>query len=1234
MILTILLALLSVQPVELEWNKTWRTDVPYELTIDENKLGKASWQVFADGKGLPTTIMIDRYGKGTTLRFEVPAGTKALSLGKGESNGALSRMEDNVFEGGKWSVKTAVEINETKDGILLKSTSWKKSGVALYEAAVPENCAGKPCRFELDVRSLTKLPFPMLIRVEQYDRNGELLPENVADPRWSTLLMPYNCFTPIREETYLRPDAAKVVLYVSIHPEKQPFDLYGMPLKDEEDARPLLLVSNVALRPAAELPFPSYRDSFFGSGISGEEGDFSLALQPERAFWFNTRSQASWAQRTQIRKESDIFYPSAAGTAEAWFKPDWKTCPKDSTVLFEAFHTLSIVHKFDKGKIRYLNNLMSVSYIPETKTLNYYLKDTDLKEWYGSAKVEIPDGKWFHIAATWVPDGDACIFINGKKELSFPIKGYTTVDLEKAEYPNDDHAMEFYVGADPQYARIEYESKRLKHGKTFFSGNIDLVRLSSGARYTADFTPAKHFEKDADTRALFGFDRCFDGVSGGGIGFVNGTIRAHEDRQNHKVGDIQYYPEELPDWNNPSVVLPKWDREVADVKDFNASEKTTTVSFSLTPGASHTLNAPEKVYMDYVEIANSGNDVLSFPIVLGKGDIDIRSYGDMKETLFDGTETDQQKVDKIFNLLLRTSDYFMNHTAIFDYGTDVPRNVERDPLGFFNSYCGFECGPLNTTASSMFASVGGCASTLTQGYGHTFEHVFYDGSCHLYDLSAQRFFPSMNNETRACLTESEDQPEVNFRWLGSANHFIRLGSRQYYTTQARIPEKFGVNLNPGEKIRFYWYGEGMVNDVVTVSHFKAPKIGATRCEDETGAASTSNGTWRVDRFFPEYGNTLLEFDGVPTASNPAFVNVNGDSFCYRIRSSYSVVAAEYEATLKNGKKAELQISTDDGKTFRPFTSPATYQVRARTGYLIKVCAPISKVKNFRASTEYMSNIRMLPGALKAGENVITLKAVSGTGAKVTYKYREPAREIIFKNAAQWGTIKGCDQSLVVLNPEDGALTVDVSGVSPKATVGTKGGLKAGISAGKIKITSTSSEPHFGWVTVNDGEVSKTLTVLVCGGAQLVRIGKELDNNSITKEMKEIPAGKYAFIALQRNIVDTVFPRDRKLSIKVGKSYKIGSCINPGSDFYKKVYGKEGEKGAWRWQFVNQPGTKYPYEQLGFIPVRKALSKIQIAADGGKPVDVAYVLVVPETTRDFKCDMVKNLCSTSVRPWAF
>ena len=62
--------------------------------------------------------------------------------------------------------------------------------------------------------------------------------------------------------------------------------------------------------------------------------------------------------------------------------------------------------------------------------------------------------------------------------------------------------MPLYLGADPD---------RDGRPSRAFTGWIDEVRLSKGALYTADFTPARRFEPAENTVLLFHGDRLVGG---------------------------------------------------------------------------------------------------------------------------------------------------------------------------------------------------------------------------------------------------------------------------------------------------------------------------------------------------------------------------------------------------------------------------------------------------------------------------------------------------------------------------------------------------------------------------------------------------------------------------------------------------------------------------------------------------------------------------------------------------
>jgi len=1229
------------QPTSLEWNVNYRTDVPYEFAISPAKLGLQNvegLQVYADGKPVETIALQDAYAQLPILRFAVPAGTKALSLGNGTSVKVNSGECGNIFVNPVWKSGKTGRISKTDEGMLLEAVS---PGIASVSCSfdVPEGCAGKPVALELDCKSLAKMMWICKIWFAQYDKDGKVLPEKVSDHRWTTHYRPYGAFTPFREKGFIHPEAVKIVLKFDMNFDEPKYDNFGRLLDSAEDARPKMMVSHIAVRPAAELPFPKYRDAFFGKGVSSREGDQSIVLDPNRTFWFCTRSSASWAGEVQIRKESQCFYPAAAGTVEAWFKPDWSNCP-DETVLFQGVQTAGVTRRNAKGAVVPDQGvLFELKYLKKSGLLKYYLQDTEKHEYKGEVKTELPSGKWFHIAATFMPDNDACIFVDGKKILCFPLDGYKELDLEGSKYPNEGHVKEFYLGSDYNKSRTIDETNRLKKGYTFYSGEVDALRISSVVRYANDFVPEKSYSLDADTRAMFDFDRSYDGQCGGGVSWISGTLRAFEDKLDHKFGSIQYYPETLPDSMNPQVQLVKWNTDVAKAADFAASEKRTRLEFEMKAGEKKLISAPKGVFTDFLEIANDGEKVLSAPVVLGKNDIDVRSYGNLSETLFMEGDSDFQKANRIFNLLLASSDYFMCHTTAFRPNTNTPYNVEYDCMELLNTYCGFECGPLNTLAASLFSTVAGFPSCWTGGYHHSFEQVFFDGKNHTYDLSAQRFFPMMNNELPATLGELEEQPYAINRWGGSSDHFIRSGSRPVRNWGVKYPASFALSLNPGEKFRFYWVNNGQVNDLQTSNLFPSrgipEKYEFEDFTEQTGADQHKWGVWRVMRFFPEYGNAFLSFDGKPSATNPAFVNVEGNSFCYLVNVPYPIVAASYSAFDKKGKAVKVELSTDGGKTFRPFQSPATYQVRARKTYLIKVCAPLASVKRFVASTEVMTNSRMLMGALKEGENELRFKCDGEGKARITYGYHEPASDIIFEGARDFGTYKGCNKHLVLLDPEKGQLNVKVNGISPNAVLSVLGDIKASLSNGVLKLSTKNMEPRFAHVSVKDGERIKTLTVLVCKNARMIDIDREVrGTESVKLSFKALPEGKYSLFTLARCTVDNLNPRDVAVYFNLGKNKKLkaAACVNHASEFYKKIFGVEGEKGAWRWDFPGDPKISYPYGKTRWFNVAEGTDTLEYISAKEIPTDLGCALILPKESDDFIREILKNMCSINHRPW--
>ena len=95
---------------------------------------------------------------------------------------------------------------------------------------------------------------------------------------------------------------------------------------------------------------------------------------------------------------------------------------------------------------------------------------------------------WTHVAGVY--DGSSAkLFLNGKLTQSLPASGART-----------QNQLPLYIGADPDgYGNPSRE----------FAGQIDEVRLSKVARYTAEFEPQLRFQSDENTVVLLHLDQKF-----------------------------------------------------------------------------------------------------------------------------------------------------------------------------------------------------------------------------------------------------------------------------------------------------------------------------------------------------------------------------------------------------------------------------------------------------------------------------------------------------------------------------------------------------------------------------------------------------------------------------------------------------------------------------------------------------------------------------------------------------
>ena len=1295
----------------LEWNATYPTDVPYEVELSPRKIGAASFAVLADGALLKTEVFEGRTPDMATLRFSVPSGTKSLvcRTSAGPSQMCDSSSIGNIFAGAldpvnlsRWSLPKGVTARKGDGGICLAADGKAdQASFVTYSVPVPKGLAGKPAKLEMDVTNLSKLAWGGILRVQQLDADGEILPESLTDIRWISHMRPPGKLVQYREAGRIHPRASILRLKVALQRPRARFDVYGLPITDATDLSPSLLISRLSVRAAASLPFPKYDDAFFGAGASGAADDFSFRFggAKSKAFWFQTRTRAGWSERYQFRNERDLAFPAGAGTVEAWFRPDWaalKASQRDKfgmcpVTLFDAWQGFR-----DAEGIQADRTMLRLEYDPVRRNFALCMRDWRDKFYKSDWKepIDFPGGEWTHVAIQWDPEGEAELFVNGKKKavLAIPEWQATPVSDKSIAIVNDLWAMEFFFGCSGESARLWLSPN--KH-KPFFEGEGDGLRVSFGRRYGDGFAPERRPAFDASTCSLFDFDRTFDGRCGG-YGFVPGCVRAQTDRVDHrlKFADgrlLQYYPEEIAPDNDPFKVLnPLNYPVVATAQDHRASRIPRVKSILVRSGDNIAVDCPEGSVPDFVEISNKdGKSPLRYPILVSRGRMDPRSFGDLADSMRGLGLSDREKANKVFQYAISSSDYFMNHQVYFAPGSDSPRSACNEPMTMLNSYCGFECGPLNNLAANMFVTVAGCPASAVRGYAHAFQEVFFDGKNHIYDLSWQRFFPAMDNETSAGLAEMEDEPGIFNRMRMSPDHFVRKGSRGHGVQQSpTYVEKCAMTLNPGETFRIRYANDGQMNNLQSQviggrwGRKTIPKD-AFDYTQVAGAKSSDRWTLRIDRIFPHYSTGVLSFDGVPSLVNSAFAASGDGAFTYHVRSCYPIVWADYAAYLADGTSVPLEVSTNGGRSWRALPSGTDggasleYMVKARHDYLIRIMAPVASVKRFVAHTECEVNPRTYPGFLQAGENELAFKALSQDPALVSLGWRERTKEIVFEGALASGTLPGFERALVLLDPSR-PLEVPMKGASTAAKTRTYGRISAAFNDGVLTLAYDRQKlaafrhgddlpepvkefPAFAAVDVIDGGAVKTLTVIVSpgahllravdakvsGGARLVKADEEAVQDRIHFVKRDgrasfvcpqLPGGRYLVLALARfpahkkgvriNMVD---PSDAK------KKYRIARDENPMVDYLDACYGQKGGRSRWKWDCAGygeewkQGAKAWSLRRWDFQSGLNHLD-FTVEMDDGLDAELAGILILPEPDNESLCEIVKVLFGLNCDPF--
>ncbi len=304
--------------IPLEWGAKLPVDVPYEICVNTSKLAQAGYAdlaVVAEGRGgktaLPVALLDGDHDGEARLRFNVPEGTKKIALtdaARPEGSPHLAASSAS----GPYQMDAASSV--------IGPYQAEGRQVVTRRMELPPSGAGKPVRIEMDVKSLSDECVPVRIWFSQFDAQGAELPENVNFGFSTSCMLPPRKTVPFRVPGRLHPQAASVQMNVQSVRGRQRFDRFGRPRKDDA-VLPRFWVGRLSLRVAADIPFPRLDDALFSAGVSGAPGDEALALDNDRAFWFNTRSSASWAKNFNVTNETQMFYPMKDGTVEAWFRP-------------------------------------------------------------------------------------------------------------------------------------------------------------------------------------------------------------------------------------------------------------------------------------------------------------------------------------------------------------------------------------------------------------------------------------------------------------------------------------------------------------------------------------------------------------------------------------------------------------------------------------------------------------------------------------------------------------------------------------------------------------------------------------------------------------------------------------------------------------------------------------------------------------------------------------------------
>ena len=99
-----------------------------------------------------------------------------------------------------------------------------------------------------------------------------------------------------------------------------------------------------------------------------------------------------------------------------------------------------------------------------------------------------------------------------------------------------------------------------------------------------------------------------------------------------------------------------------------------------------------------------------------------------------------------------------------------------------------------------------------------------------------------------------------------------------------------------------------------------------------------------------------------------------------------------------------------------------------------------------------------------------------------------------------------------------------------------------------------------------------------------------------------------------------------------KSTDAGSSHNLGCNYKRTRFGRPGGPANFKWDYPWQSGTGYPYPTIR-VAEYPAADGIRFRSwSNAETAEIAAVLVVPDPSRDLRCDLTKVLCGLNCDPW--